>query len=89
MGLDRVTGSLTPGKRADILLVATDAPGMLPALDPYGAVLFHAEAGDIRTALCDGRIVKQDGRLAHPGAAAAFARAAERAAATVERARAG
>ena len=89
VGLDRVTGSLTPGKRADIILVATDAPGTLPALDPYGTVLFHAEATDIRTVLCDGRIVKQDGRLTHPGQAAAFARAAERAAAMVERARAG
>lgn len=89
VGLDRVTGSLTPGKRADIILVATDAPGTLPALDPYGVVLFHAEANDIRTVLCDGRIVKQDGLLTHPGQAAAFARAAERAAAMVERARAG
>ncbi len=58
VGLDRVTGSLTPGKRADILLkTATDAPGTLPALDPYGTVLFHAEAADIRTVICDGRIV--------------------------------
>ncbi|MCS6932452.1 MAG: amidohydrolase family protein [Acetobacteraceae bacterium] len=89
VGLDRVTGSLTPGKRADIILVATDAPGTLPALDPYGTVLFHAEAADIRTVLCDGRIVKQDGRLTHPGQAAAYGRAAERAAAMVERARAG
>lgn len=89
VGLDRVTGSLTPGKRADILLVATDAPGTLPALDPYGTVLFHAEAADIRTVICDGRIVKHEGVLTHPQRAEAYARAAERAAAMVERARAG
>jgi cytosine/adenosine deaminase-related metal-dependent hydrolase len=89
LGLERVTGSLSPGKRADLVLVAADSPATLPALDPYGAVLFHADAADIRTVVCDGRIVKRDGMLTHPGLAAAYARAAERAARMVETARAG
>jgi len=89
LGLDRVTGSLTPGKRADLLLVRADAPLTTPLSDAAGAVLLQASAGDIETVLVDGRIVKQGGRLTDPGAPALFARLQARAEEMAEAARRG
>ena len=37
LGLGAVTGSLEPGKEADIVLVETDSPNMFPVYDPYAA----------------------------------------------------
>ncbi|MGG5819780.1 amidohydrolase family protein [Falsiroseomonas sp. HW251] len=79
IGLDRVTGSLTPGKRADVILLRTDSPATAPLSDPYGLVLLQAGAGDIDTVIVDGVIRKQDGRLAAPNAAQVFARLQARA----------
>lgn len=79
LGLDRVTGSLTPGKRADILLIRTDTPLVAPVSDPHGAVLLQAGAGDIETVLVDGVIRKQAGRLTEPEAPRLFARLQARA----------
>lgn len=79
LGLDRVTGSLTPGKRADLLLVRADQPLTAPRSDPAGLVLLQASAGEIETVLVDGRFRKRDGRLVDPGADAVFARLQTRA----------
>jgi 5-methylthioadenosine/S-adenosylhomocysteine deaminase len=79
LGLDRVTGSLTPGKRADLILVRADSPATAPLSDPYGLVLLQAGPGDIETVIVDGRIRKQDGRLVDADAAQVFARLQARA----------
>jgi cytosine/adenosine deaminase-related metal-dependent hydrolase len=79
LGLDRVTGSLTPGKRADLLLVRADSALTAPVSDPAGLVLLQASAGDIETVIVDGRIRKQGGRLVDADAAAVFARLQARA----------
>ncbi len=89
LGLDRVTGSLSPGKRADILLLRADAPLTAPVSDPYGAVLLQASAGDIGTVLVDGVIRKQDGALTAPDAGQVFARLQARAEEMAEAARRG
>jgi cytosine/adenosine deaminase-related metal-dependent hydrolase len=62
-GLDSKVGSLAPGKRADVVLVRTDAIHMVPAIDPVGAVVLNANVGDVDTVLVAGRIVKRAGRL--------------------------
>jgi len=79
LGLERVTGSLTPGKRADLLLLRADAPLTTPVGDPYGAVLLQAGAGEIETVIVDGRVRKAEGRLVDSDAARVFARLAARA----------
>lgn len=79
LGLDRVTGSITPGKRADIILVRADQPLTAPVSDPAGLVLLQASAGDIETVIVDGRIRKQSGRLVDADATAVFRRLQDRA----------
>jgi cytosine/adenosine deaminase-related metal-dependent hydrolase len=79
LGLDGITGSLTPGKRADLLLIRTDSPLTAPLSDPYGAVLLQASAGEIETVMVDGVIRKAEGRITDPEAGRVFARLQARA----------
>jgi len=44
-GIDHKVGSLTPGKRADIVLLRTDDLGMTPMNNPIGAVVYNAQPG--------------------------------------------
>jgi 5-methylthioadenosine/S-adenosylhomocysteine deaminase len=63
VGLDTKIGSLTPGKRADVILIRTDGFGMTPLNNPIGAVVYNAHPGLVDTVLVDGNVVKRDGAL--------------------------
>ena len=64
LGLDDLIGSLTPGKKADRVLLKNDrSPVMFPILHPYGHVVFQAGRGDVHTVLVDGRVVKHEHEL--------------------------
>lgn len=63
LGLGEVTGSLTPGKRADVIMVRTDAVDIAPFTDPVNMVVLAAQPQNVDTVLVDGRILKRDGRL--------------------------
>ena len=62
-GLDDRTGSLTPGKEADIIVLRADSFGMTPLNNPSGAVVYNAHPGLVDTILVAGKVVKRDGRL--------------------------
>lgn len=61
MGLGDRVGSLTPGKRADLMLVGGPALEQHPRVDPYATLAFQTTAADVRTVLVEGRTVKLDG----------------------------
>lgn len=64
LGMDSLIGSITPGKRADLVLIKNDqSPVMFPLLNPYGHVVFQAGRGDVHTVMVDGKVVKHDHRL--------------------------
>jgi 5-methylthioadenosine/S-adenosylhomocysteine deaminase len=64
LGLDSATGSVEPGKKADLVLIRNDAsPVMFPVLNPYGHVAFQAQRGDVHTVVVNGRVVKFENRL--------------------------
>ena len=63
LGLGAVTGSLTPGKRADIILIRIDDPNMAPVVDPAYAVVHSAQPSNVDTVIVDGRILKRAGRM--------------------------
>jgi 5-methylthioadenosine/S-adenosylhomocysteine deaminase len=62
-GLDDKAGSLTPGKEADVIVLRTDDPGMLPVNNPYGAIVFNGHPGVVDTVIVAGKPVKRDGRF--------------------------
>ena len=61
LGLADKTGSLTPGKRADLILVRTDTPNIVPMGDPYDALVQLAQPSNIDTVVADGRILRRKG----------------------------
>lgn len=63
LGLDAVTGSLTPGKRADIILVATGHPNLGVLTDPARLLVTAAQPGNVDTVLANGQILKRGGAL--------------------------
>src|SRR5579872_4236417 len=64
LGMDSDIGSITPGKKADLVLIKNDqSPVMFPLLHPYGHVVFQAGRGDVHTVMVDGKVVKYDHRL--------------------------
>ena len=46
-GLADVTGSLSPGKRADVIVLRTDRPNIAPVNDPIGAVVWGMDTSNI------------------------------------------
>ncbi|TDD76776.1 amidohydrolase [Actinomadura darangshiensis] len=62
-GLADVTGSLTPGKQADLLVLRTDTLGVAAAHDPIAAVVLSADTRNVDTVLVGGRVVKRGGVL--------------------------
>lgn len=63
LGLDHLVGSITPGKRADLVMLRTDTPSMTPVNNPVGHIVFQAGRGDVDTVLVNGRVVKHQGAL--------------------------
>jgi 5-methylthioadenosine/S-adenosylhomocysteine deaminase len=63
MGLEDRIGSLTPGKRADVIVIGGRALNMAPMADPVGCLVSQANAANVRHVLVDGRFVKRDGEL--------------------------
>ncbi|MFI6805145.1 amidohydrolase family protein [Streptomyces luteogriseus] len=62
-GLEDRTGSLTPGKRADIVAIDATAVNVAPVHDAAAAVTLCADVSNVDTVLVDGVIHKRDGRL--------------------------
>jgi cytosine/adenosine deaminase-related metal-dependent hydrolase len=63
LGLADVTGSITPGKRADLVLIDTRALNLSPYVAPEVAVVHSCAPANVHTVLLDGRVVKKDGEL--------------------------
>ncbi len=65
LGLGDVTGSLKPGKRADIILIRTTDLNIAPLAQIETTVVQSATPANVDTVMVDGRIIKRDGRLLH------------------------
>ena len=63
MGLGDKIGSLTPGKRADLIGISTDALNMAVVTDPAHLVLEATGPENVDTVVVDGRILKRGGKL--------------------------
>jgi cytosine/adenosine deaminase-related metal-dependent hydrolase len=63
LGLEDVIGSLTIGKRADLIMVRTDELNMAPVWDPVIAIVHSAQPSNVDTVMLDGRILKWKGEL--------------------------
>ena len=62
-GLEARTGSLTPGKQADVVVIDATALNVAPLIDPYAAVTLCADVSNVDTVIVGGNVRKRDGRL--------------------------
>src|SRR5215218_3771952 len=62
-GLEDRTGSLTPGKKADVVVIDATSLNVAPVIDPVAAVTLCADVSNVDTVIIDGKVRKRDGRL--------------------------
>jgi 5-methylthioadenosine/S-adenosylhomocysteine deaminase len=62
-GVEDRTGSLTPGKQADIVIIDAMPLNMAPIIDPVAAVVLSADVSNVDTVLVAGQVKKRDGKL--------------------------
>ena len=62
-GIADRTGSLTPGKKADVVIIDGSAVNVAPVIDPVAAVVLAADISNVKTVFIDGVLKKQDHRL--------------------------
>lgn len=63
LGLEAHTGSLTPGKRADLILLRSTDPNMAPVFDAARSVVISGSPANVHTVMVDGRILFAGGKL--------------------------
>jgi cytosine/adenosine deaminase-related metal-dependent hydrolase len=78
-GLADVTGSLRPGKRADVIVLRADRPNIAPVNDPIGAVVWGMDTSNVDWVFVGGVARVENGELtADVESARALALAAQR-----------
>ena len=63
LGLSDRVGSLTPGKRADLIMLRTGDINIAPMIEPTHALVFAAQPMNVDTVAVDGRILMRGGKL--------------------------
>ncbi len=62
-GLEDRTGSLSPGKQADVVLIDGRGPGTAPVIDPVTTVVLCSDPSNVDTVIVGGKVLKREGRL--------------------------
>jgi 5-methylthioadenosine/S-adenosylhomocysteine deaminase len=63
LGIDHLTGSIEPGKRADLVVLDLDGFEMAPLHDALSNVVYSASPRSVRDVLVDGEIRVRNHRL--------------------------
>jgi len=63
MGLAPGVGSIEAGKRADFIIINTDAPHLTPVWNPVATVVFGAQGSDVDTVVVDGQVLMSGRRV--------------------------
>ena len=63
LGMGDETGSLQPGKKADILIIGLDEPHLTPLYNEYSQLVYAVNGADVDTVLINGRVVMRDRKL--------------------------
>lgn len=77
LNMEDEIGTLTPGKRADIIMIRTDDFATAPSHSPLETIVFQSDPSHIDTVLVDGEPVKRDGELLNPAVDEEFDRFVE------------
>jgi 5-methylthioadenosine/S-adenosylhomocysteine deaminase len=57
IGLQKVTGSLEPGKQADLIILDTRKPHLVPLYNPVSQIVYAASGADVKDVIVSGKII--------------------------------
>ncbi|MEE8540965.1 MAG: amidohydrolase [Desulfobacterales bacterium] len=57
IGLQKVTGSLEPGKQADLIILDTHKPHLVPLYNPVSQIVYAASGADVKDVIVSGKII--------------------------------
>ncbi len=63
LGLGNITGSIEPGKKADVIVLNTHKPHLTPMYNPDSHLVYSAKGSDVTTSIINGKPVMENGRL--------------------------
>jgi 5-methylthioadenosine/S-adenosylhomocysteine deaminase len=63
LGMEKLIGSLEPGKRADLIAVSMNAARQTPMYDPVSHLVYVTRGDDVRTTIVNGKILMRDRRV--------------------------
>jgi 5-methylthioadenosine/S-adenosylhomocysteine deaminase len=61
--MEEKIGSLEVGKLADIIVIDTKAPNMIPIYNPYSALVYSANSANVRHSIVDGKVIMLDRKI--------------------------
>jgi 5-methylthioadenosine/S-adenosylhomocysteine deaminase len=56
-------GELAPGRLADLVLLDQGGMHAFPRYDPAANLVYSSRAADVRTVICDGKVLMEEGSL--------------------------
>ena len=63
IGLEKYVGSLEPGKQADVIIIDTDKPHLVPMYNPVSHLIYTSQGSDVRDVMVAGRILVRNKNL--------------------------
>jgi 5-methylthioadenosine/S-adenosylhomocysteine deaminase len=63
IGLGDRTGSIEKGKEADIIIIDTGSPHLVPVYNPVSHIVYSASGSDVRDVLISGKLIVREGKL--------------------------
>lgn len=63
IGLEKDIGSLEVGKQADIIIIDTFKPHLLPLYNPVSQIVYAAQGSDVQDVIVNGKFLLKDRRL--------------------------
>jgi len=60
LGLEDRIGSITPGKKADIIVIDIMRPHLIPLYNPYSHLVYAVTGNDVVTSVINGKVVMED-----------------------------
>jgi 5-methylthioadenosine/S-adenosylhomocysteine deaminase len=63
MGLDQDIGSLEVGKQADVIIIDTQKPHLVPMYHPVSHIIYAVQGSDVRDVIVAGRILVRDRKV--------------------------
>lgn len=61
-GMEKLTGSLEPGKRADFITLRIDRPHAVPLYNVYSQIVYALKGSDVRDVVVNGKRIVVEGR---------------------------